>query len=93
MDDEMLIALLTRCDVGIGLVISILVAKGVISCSEMVDALDQSIASVADSPSGNVISTLFASLKALLNRDSTLDSCGSGPLAEAKDDYFPPLIQ
>jgi hypothetical protein len=66
VDEDLIALVLGRTDAALGLLMSIMVAKGLISSCEMADALDKAAASVQGLSSGRSIATVFQSLKLLL---------------------------
>jgi hypothetical protein len=56
-----------RTDAGLGLLMSILISKGIVSGAEMIEILDRATASVSTAPNGAAAATVFAALRLLID--------------------------
>lgn len=65
MSDDQIVALISRTDAAMGLILGILLEKAVISRAELDAALSRAIAAVGASPHGALISSIFEHLQAV----------------------------
>lgn len=65
MTDEQLVAVMSRTDAAMGLILGILLEKSVISRAEMSDALSRAIRSVGPGRHSELVSSVFTHLQAI----------------------------
>lgn len=63
MTDSQVAALLSRTDAAMGLIIALLLEKGLLSRDEVSEALLRAMETVSASPNGPLVSTVFSNLQ------------------------------
>jgi len=83
MNDDQLIAIMARTDAAVGLLLAVLIEKGIVSLSEMSALLDNASDLVGESAEGAIVATVFAGMKALIDKKRqgrSLMEYGASPL-------------